>query len=686
MNDQKPFYGIAFLFLCTFLLAIAPAASPSGPKEEEAPKISLSTDMGEVVVREAARVREELKQQAQSLFERDPIGWNLDTLESLYDWALSLPMKIPELSGDLIEQGRILGAVGTIIVLIFISAVFYSLIGKKRVLARIQSQAQPLREKIPDHLYPYVFSVIKVVVEAFIPLILLGFFSLINALIDYRAAGFQFTEKVLILWALGAMTIGVLRESLTRGLFPSTSAYGREIYRLARLTLVYVLIGIAVFWGAEAFEIREDILSFLKFVLTVSIITVVFLLLLKKNVWLSLLPKLPYHSYRVFIHWIDGHYRSLIIFSFAVGLLWSLGYKRLGGVVLFKLWSTFGAFVAIMLIYHRLESWLKKWSQKVDAGDETAKFFIGSLKSLLLYATITATCIIVLNLLGLLHLLQQVMSFPVFHIGETSVTFWTLIRAALILLAFVYASRLIQGYFDYKVYPSLGIDPGLGYALNTFFKYTTFAVGVLISLRIVGIDLRLLLVFAGAIGIGVGLGLQNTAANVISGFTIIFGGKIRKGDWIEAGNTIGMVTDIFLRATKVRTRDNIEYLIPNSDLISKTIVNYSLSSPMIRIDLPVGVSYNTDPKKVKEILIRVAQEEPLVEKFKKPAVRFVEYGDNSINFELLFWINVRNTPRKKVRSRLYFSLFEEFKAAGIEIPFPQRDIHIRSTVAETRRA
>jgi small-conductance mechanosensitive channel len=297
---------------------------------------------------------------------------------------------------------------------------------------------------------------------------------------------------------------------------------------------------------------------------------------------------------------------------------------------------------------------------------------------MLLYATVVVSVIIVLNFLGLLSPLKRIMSFPIFQLSGTQLSLWIILKAILILLGFVFASRLLQAYLDYKIYPQLGIDPGLGYALNTFFKYVSLAIGFIISLKIVGLDLRFLLVFAGAIGIGVGLGLQNMAANVISGFTIIFGGKIRKGDWIEAGNTMGTVTDIYLRATKVRTRDNIEYIIPNSQLISNTIINYSLSSPMIRIELPVGVSYGADPRVVKKILLEAAEKEPLVSKNKKPVVRFKEYGDSSINFELLIWIDVRMVPRRKVRSALYFTIFENFQKAGIEIPFPQRDIHIRS--------
>ena len=270
------------------------------------------------------------------------------------------------------------------------------------------------------------------------------------------------------------------------------------------------------------------------------------------------------------------------------------------------------------------------------------------------------------------------MSFPIFHLGETTITFWLIVRATLILLAVVYVTRLAQAYFDYKLYPSFGVDPGLGYAINTVFKYIAFAIGVMIALNTLGINLRFLLVFAGAIGVGVGLGLQSMAANVISGFTIIFGGKIRKGDWIEVEGMMGEVTDIYLRATKVRTRDNIEYLVPNSNIISNTMVNYSLSSPLIRIELPVGVSYRADPRQVEKILLTAAENEPLVDKTQRPMVRFTEYADSSINFELLVWIDVRHTPRRKVRSNLYFVIFEEFEKVGIEIPFPQRDVHIRS--------
>ena len=633
--------------------------------------------MSKVMMREAVKVKEELEQQAQSLFERMPLGWNLKTIHYLYTGAFSLPRKIPEFTGHVIKQSRVLGVVGSLLVLIFIGAVLYSLLGQKRVLQWCEKKVKPLGERIPEVYYPYFQSGLKVVVSALIPLVLLGLFSFIDAMVAYRAAWFQLTGRLLGLWAAAAIIFRLLKESLTRDLFAATARYGKTLFRWARLVLLYVFIGIALFWAAEAFHIRPDVLALLKFAVSVSIVVVLFQLFLKKQAFLSLFPQLPYRSYQGFLKFLKTYYYPLLIVSFLAAILWCFGYEALGSLILIKIWLTVAALLVIMLLYHVLSGCLKRLNEKLDPSDEAAQFLVRSSRTMLLYATIVAAVFVVLNLLGLLAPLQRIMSFPIFQIGNNPISFWIILKAILILLGFVFASRLLQAYLDYRVYPSLGIDQGLGYALNTLFKYVSLAIGLLISLKMVGIDLRFLLVFAGAIGIGIGLGLQQIATNFIGGLIIIFGGKVRKGDWIEVGGTLGNVTDIYMNATKVRNRNNIEYLIPNSDLISKTLVNYSLSSPMVRIDLPVGVSYNADPRAVERILLDVAEQEPLVSKDNKPATRFVEYANSSINFELLFWIDIRKVPRPEVRSALYFTIFDEFKKAGIEIPFPQRDIHIR---------
>ena len=249
------------------------------------------------------------------------------------------------------------------------------------------------------------------------------------------------------------------------------------------------------------------------------------------------------------------------------------------------------------------------------------------------------------------------------------------------IVTFLLFSRLLRAWLDYKVYPSLGVDEGLAYAINTFVNYFLLIIGLLLAMRAVGLDLRVLLVMAGAIGIGVGFGLQNMAANLFSSFTLVFGRRIKKGDWIQIDEALGSVKEVGLAATRVWTRDNVELIIPNSDLTSKAIINYSLSEPLVRIHVPVGVSYRSNPEEVTKILLDAAEGNPSLSKDREPSVWFTEYGESSLNFELLVWIDVRKVSEKQVRSELYYVIFEAFDKAGIEIPFPQRDIHIRSGVS-----
>lgn len=664
---------VTALLLPAGMLAADPESSP-----DESPTFGIANEMGDAMLRQANEVRADLTRQARSLFERQPLGWDMNTLATIYHWALDFPEHITALAAMVIQHSRVLGFAGSLIMLIFIVAVLHSLIGQRRVLRRIEQRVEPYREKIPETIYPFVLSGLRILVAALIPLSLLAAYSLVNALVVYDAAWFVILGRLIILWAAGALVLNLLHESLTRDLFVVTTQYGHSIYRLVRLVLYYALAGLAIFWSAEALRLPADVLAFAEFVIALSIVVVLFLLHLKKTALISFLPSLPYPFYQAFLRLVARYYYVVIGVVLAAALLWCFGYVNLGRVVIFKIWSSGAAFVLVMLVYHAARTTLQRRTRALPRHDEGGQTLYRSLNRLLLYATVLATASVVLNLLGLLAILRRVMSIPVIVMGGASITLWTIVSAVIILMAFFFASQLLRAYLDYRIYPRLGIDQGLGYVLNTLLNYAALGIGLLIALKIVGLDLRFLLVFAGAVGIGVGLGLQSLAANIISGFSIIFGGKVRKGDWIEMGGTLGEVTNIYLASAKIRTRDNIEYLIPNADLVTSTIVNYSLSSSFIRMDLPVGVGYDADPREVEKILLDVAAAEPLVSDYRAPAVRFVAYGDNSINFELLFWIDVHHTARRRVRSVLYFATFEALKAAGIEIPFPQRDLHIRS--------
>lgn len=685
MKKIKLFLGICVCALALTLLLPAPvplhAAEATEADTEEAPSFGLSQEMGNVMSRQAGQVKKQIEKNARTLFKRQRLGFDWETVTHLNMWLLKLPLRIPEWMQKVVEQSRLLGFVGSLLILTFLAALIYSLVGQKRLMARIQQKVSPIENRIPKSIYPYILPAIRVVINGLLPLILFMAFSLIQALMDYDAPWFQLTGRLLKLWTVGVLVIGLLRELLTRDLLSVTAQYGKSIFSFARLAVLYSVFGIGIFWAAEAFQLRQDVLALIRFAISLSIVLVLFFLALKKKALLSLLPDLPQRSYQKFVQIFRRFYFPLIVLSLALALLWSLGYRALGQVLLFKIWSSVGAYVAIMVTYHLLINSLERWHRRTDSENEAAQLVFRSVKNLLVYGTSLVTILIVLNLLGLLGPLEQIMSFPVFELGKSGVTMWVFIKAALIVVFFIFLSRFSQAYLDYQIYPAVGIEPGLGYALNTFLKYLLLAVGFLVALNVVGLDLRFLLVFAGAIGIGIGMGLQTMAANLISGFTLIFGGKLRKGDWIEVSGTMGVVTDIFLRATQVRSRDGIEYLIPNTELVNGTLVNYSLGSPLICIAIPVGVSYNANPRQVQEILLAAADAEPTVSKEKPPVVRFDALADNSINFNLLVWINVKTTPERLVRSALYFTIFEELGKAGIEIPFPQRDIHIRTTVA-----
>jgi len=670
------------LLLCCLNFPHLGLGAQSSNETNSKPVISLPENLDQTVKHEAASVKEQLVEQARNLFERKPLNFNLDTLSKIRDWLLELPSRVPEFIHEIIEESQLLGLVGSLILLGFFGALLYSLVGARKVLARLEALIAPVKGHMPDMYYPYVISLVKILAALIIPLLVFGLYSFVHELIDYNASWFLLVGSLLKLWVLGVLLLTFLGEALLPVHLPIPSNHAKAIYKVSRKVVIYALVSIGLLWGAEAFEVSKDVIALLKFVVYLSIVFAGLLLLLKKKSIIAILPPLPYRIYQVFCNALRRLYYPAILITFITGVLWCVGYRALTEFIWIKTWAVAAVFFVIVVFYHNANGLLKRWIEKKEPRDEVAKALHRSLHALLSFVTITTAVIIILDLLGLLDIIQAIISFPLVVIGNTPVSLWILAKATLIIVAFVFISRLLRAYLDYKVYPSIGVDEGLAYSINTLIGYVFIAIGLAAALRAVGLDFKVLMVFAGAVGIGIGLGLQGLAGNVISGLILIFGRKVRKGDWIQVGERLGYVQEVSLRATRVRTRDNIEYLIPNADLTSTTIVNYTLSEPEIRVHIPVGVSYNAEPQQVAQILLTVAERNPNIKKNLKPKVWFVEYGDSSINFELLVWIDVRQISEREVRSQLYFEIFEDLAKVGIEIPFPQRDLHIRSGLPE----
>jgi len=215
------------------------------------------------------------------------------------------------------------------------------------------------------------------------------------------------------------------------------------------------------------------------------------------------------------------------------------------------------------------------------------------------------------------------------------------------------------------------------YVVYKVIKYFLIVAAIFIGLESVGINLTFLLAGSAALFVGIGLGIQDVFKDVIAGFILLFGKAIKVGDVIEVEGVVGRVTDIDFRVSKIVTRDDIDMLIPNTKLTNDMVINWSFNNELTRFKLEVGVAYGSNVKLVRDILLKVAKEHPEVSKIKTPFVRFVDFGNSSLDFELFFWSE--NTFRiENILSDLRFDIDEQFRRNKVTIPFPQRDVHIRT--------
>jgi small-conductance mechanosensitive channel len=273
---------------------------------------------------------------------------------------------------------------------------------------------------------------------------------------------------------------------------------------------------------------------------------------------------------------------------------------------------------------------------------------------------------------------HDLLFYSIFKIGGLEITPVFLLKAAAFLVLLIMGSKLLQRVLLSRVFKHLNIADSQKFALGRFTTYAIFFGGLFIGLQSLGVNLNSLVVFGGALGVGVGLGLQNVVANFVAGIILLVEQPIRIGDRVETKDTLGDVVRIAARSTWVRTNDNVVIIVPNSDFINNAVTNWTANDPEVRVNLPVGVAYSADPRKVREILLAAARAHPDVLPSPVPDVIFTGYGDNSINFQLRIWTETRSHTPLVLQSDLYFTLFEQFAEAGIELPFPQRDLHIRS--------
>jgi small-conductance mechanosensitive channel len=264
-----------------------------------------------------------------------------------------------------------------------------------------------------------------------------------------------------------------------------------------------------------------------------------------------------------------------------------------------------------------------------------------------------------------------------FSIGEMRISFAAIGYAILVFALFVVGTRIIQRFLERRMLPQTGLDIGAQNSIKTGFGYVGVIIAILAATSALGINLENLAIIAGALSVGIGFGLQNVVNNFVSGLILLVERPIKVGDWVIVGGYEGIVKRISVRATEIVTFQRASVLIPNSELISGAVQNWTLKDVSARVDAPVGVAYGSDVAKVTDLLLDCGRKHPEALSEPEPSVIFVGFGDSSLDFILR--VHIGNAMKKlRTLSELNYAINTAFAENGIEIPFPQRDLHVRS--------
>ena len=283
--------------------------------------------------------------------------------------------------------------------------------------------------------------------------------------------------------------------------------------------------------------------------------------------------------------------------------------------------------------------------------------------------------------LRILNIYQETVNFLeslAFNSGNLRISLLLIMKAVIIFSILFWLagklSRLVTGRID----KSNDLTPSVKVLLNKIAKFLIFTSAILFTLSAVGINLSAFAFLGGAIGVGLGFGLQKIVSNFISGIIILADKSIKPGDVVEIGDVYGWVRKLDTRFVSVVTRSGKEFLIPNEDFITKEVINWSYSDELVRVDAEVGVSYDSDLRLVQELMMKAIEEKDRILNEPESNVLLMGFGDSSVNFEIRFWISDPRNGIQNIRSQVLLSIWDYFKEHEIEIPFPQRDYHLKS--------
>jgi len=295
------------------------------------------------------------------------------------------------------------------------------------------------------------------------------------------------------------------------------------------------------------------------------------------------------------------------------------------------------------------------------------------LQKLVSYGAWTWVTLRILNLTGDA---EALLDSAALEVGSTRISLWLILQAVVLLGALFFAARFVSSTTAQRIQKNEEISPSMRVLVVKFMQVLLYGAAFFIGLKAVGFDLTGLAVLSGAIGVGLGFGLQKVVSNLVSGIIILLDKSIKPGDVISLGDTFGWINSLGARYVSVVTRNGKEYLIPNEDLITGQVVNWSHSNDFVRLDIFFGTAYHDDPHKVRAIAVEAAKGVSRVLGFKNPVCHIVGFGDSSVDYILRFWIDDPTGGLTNIRGSVYLALWDAFQENGISIPFPQREVKV----------
>lgn len=290
----------------------------------------------------------------------------------------------------------------------------------------------------------------------------------------------------------------------------------------------------------------------------------------------------------------------------------------------------------------------------------------------------TAWSIAALNLLNWLEPTIAILDSAAITVGNLRVSLYTVAQSTLALAVLLSIAIYVTGLLEARIRTSQALSPSVQVLFVKSLKIVLVGLAVIIAVDTVGIDLTALAVFGGAIGVGVGFGLQKVVSNLIAGVILLVDKSIKPGDVIAVSGTYGWVTALGGRYVSVITRDGVEHLIPNETLISERVENWTHTNSQTRLKVDVGIHYKSDVHRAIALCLEAAVETPRVIERPEPKCLLIEFGDNSVNLQLRFWISDAHNGVQNVKSDVLLRIWDKFQEHGVEIPYPQRDLHLRS--------